>query len=254
MTQIITEQSVACNNYLPSLDVCAPNDGYNDSPLPRPLTDLEERVLAFYANEWDDIHGFSDRTLPELALILKRCPTRVSEAASFLTKVGYLDRKRAVGKGGKRRYNTCITPDGYSYSVNKPRSQMQNQNVVIPYIDLSKAKGIDVFNLREEEACGQVLEDHNLEIDPKIDVFLMQQQIPYGQRDDIKQELKASRIGPVRIEKVMTRMLKAHKKKPIQQKWEYIRKCIETEKEEINSIIGLLKQNNLLSHFHQYAT
>lgn len=262
MTGIIPDTTAPFNNYLTPNTVIFPcahaakalapsNDSSNPAPIPRNLTDLEVRILIFYFKEWDLIGKASDRTLKELALIFKRDPSRVSDGFKYLTEAGFLKRERILGKGSGRRYNTWITPEGYSYLVNQTRSQTQSQIVYVPYIDLSKAKGLDLLNLEEQETCEQIIFDHNEDIDIKVDNALMHQKVPYGQRDQIKHELLTSRIGPVRIERVITRMIRASKKKPIDKAWAYIKRCIKNEQKELADLFCLLKPHNL--PFHEYS-
>lgn len=263
MLRIIPDTAASFNNYLTFNTVnllndeqlraqASSNDSTNPTPLPRNLTDLEERLLKFYYKEWLDVGKATDRTLKELSLILKRSPTRISDAFTHLKEAGFVNRKKLVGKGSQKRYETWITCEGFSYSENKPRSQMERQILSVPYIDLSKAESLDPFNLREEQSCEQIIFDHNENIDNKVDQVLMRQKVPYAQRDKIKHDLLSSRIGPVRIEKVITRMTNADKKKPIKHVWAYLRRCIETERRQMTDLFVLLRDKNL--PFHEYAT
>lgn len=257
MSEIIVQDLLKCNNFTSqstndsyhsaNLSSLLPaNDGYNPLETERTLTDLEERILYFYYDEWLQIGRESDRSLDELSSRFNIHPNNISSIVSSLTRFGFLKRIH----GGSRNKKTCITCEGFTYLENKPRSQIRSQIEVSPYIDLSKTKEQDLF-LEETVSCEQLLEDPNEDIENKLDTFLMQQKVPYGLRDEIKNEIKRSRIGPVRTLGVITRAFKASLKKSIGCVYRYIRKCIENERRKLTDLFVLLRDKNL--PFYEYA-
>ena len=258
MSEIISELRQTCKNF-PSqttngsrhpnnlFDTPAANESLNLTEIDRELTDLESRILYFYYEEWQLLGQPSDRSLEELGKRLSAHPHNISTAISYLANINFLKR---IHNGCKSK-KTCITWEGFTYSENQPRSQIRSQNEFIPYIDLSKNKDLDLSYLENPEACEQLFEDPNESLENKLDVFLMSQKTPYGQREKIKDDLKSSRIGPVRILKIIARAAKASLKKSITSVRSYIRACIERERKELTDLFVLLKDKNL--PFYQYA-
>lgn len=238
MPAIINDTSVHCNT----------QSSQSSNNLQRLPSAAFKLLKILYDDRCSGLEN-SRRSRREYAFIIKRSEATVSRAFTYLCELGYVGSDSRQGQQYAIRW---ITRDGFNWLDNKTSHQMSHQIVDILYIDLSKREEKDNLKiLNEPHICGKLNEELNITVDDKLDRFLEQQRTSFEERKKIRLSIKASKIGPVRTERLIARVDAVTKKKPIMSLNKYIDGCIANERKEMTSLFDVLRGKNL--PFHEYG-
>lgn len=159
---------------------------------------------------------------------------------AYLESLG-LCKSLPGGKGNSRK--RWITCEGYSYLVDQASPYISPYNPSTPYIDLPEKEMINFKSLEEEQICGQ-------SIDQELENFLEHERTAPSEREEINTAIRTSRIGPVRKEQVIRRVVAANKKKPILDKKSYFLACIENERRELKKLFDVFRGKPILVNLY----
>jgi len=126
-----------------------------------------------------------------------------------------------------------ITLKGIDWLVDKAATKLTTQSSHIPYYDLSKKEETNILKILSEEENQIKYEEP---IEKVIETFLNHPQVSFREKEAIKHDLKASRIGPVRTEGVLRRMVNRLKKGPIERIRAYLRACFLNEEKKLKAL------------------
>jgi hypothetical protein len=225
---------------------CTPESkpsSYRSSPTR--LTKLEYNLLRLF---YDDhmVQGFTDRGRDELAKRFNKHKSTISKALSDLEEYEFITNKKR-GKG--RTSILCITMDGFCYLENQPRHQTRHQNSSIPYIDLFKKEEDPI--LKCEHICEQLPEfEPESDIIKKLDNFFEQRMVSQNDRIVIKGNLHASRIGQIRTERLIERIINPKQPKHIKSPRSFFLRCIQNEQKELRELFKVFKGKNVSVNYY----
>lgn len=207
------------------------------------LPKLEYNLLNVAYEDYQAM-GCQERTSVELGKRFNKHPVTIRKAWQSLKERKLIDSKE---QGGGRPAKMWITFEGFSWLDNQTLQQTLQQNHPILYIDLSEEELINTKILEEPQNCGQ-----SEEIDPqaKLEKFLQKEKVSHNDRDRIRNAFYRYKIGPVRSERVINRVIAKNKKSFIGDKRKYLEACLHNEMKELKSLASIFKNKPIEINYY----
>jgi hypothetical protein len=247
MKQIIPHRSTSINNYFSSSAISPPKIHFIPKRCYELLRILREDYDANGLNR-----GVSQRGRHWYCLRFKVSWKSIQNDFAYLKQLGFCVSSPG-GRGNSEK--RCITSAGYSYLDCQPSTYTSTYNPITPYIDLSEKEKINSKIIKDEQFCGQVeeetrpieeiLDDPMIDSETKLDYYFEKERMPSDERAQIKNIIRKSRIGPVRKERIVERLIHQSKKRWIASKRNYILACIHNEEIEMKALFNAFRGKNL---------
>ncbi len=212
------------------------------------LPKIQQKLLNIYYEDFLSGVQKSNRSLNELSQRLGVHPKYISRNCADLQRAGLLACD-PHGNESKRRW---ITMDAFISLETKRLPQSLPQIDGTPYINLSDQEKRDIKILEQPQSCGQLaVLDSVTNLETKLDMFFKLTYTPEDEAAQIKALFSKSNIGQQRKQEVVSRVVAAHRKKPVERKKSYFLACLKKEENELMSLFDIFRSNPI--HVNLYA-
>lgn len=232
MSEIIVQDLLKCNNITSFLTNESQHSIESTDIIRIPKT--QYNILAILLEYFDSCREFiyGNRFIGKR---LGLSEGTISTHLADLKRIGFVEH---IDSG--RNFDVLrLTDKAITWLFDQPLTQSLTQTTYIPYIDLSKNKEEEILKILNEEE-NQIRYEEPFE--KVAETFLQSPQISFREKEAVKNDLRASKIGPVRLERVLRGIVAVMKKGPIHRIRAYLRTCLLNEEKKIRELKNLFNR------------
>lgn len=216
--------------------------------IPIRIPKLAYKLMRVMRDDYEATSRPSERTAEELGLRFRVHPVTIRKAFMYLAEVGFMISKRC-GKGNASK--RCITYVGFLWLEGELLHQTLHHNLPIPYIDLFSEKELDPL-FEEQQECAQLQDLIPDPPDPiqRLDKFFEEEKMAWQERDIIKTAIERSKLGFVRKESLINRIVASKNKRSIQKPRSYFMACLRNEEKDLKEAQNYFRNKPVSVNFY----